>query len=190
MSAAFEAAVAAIDRANAEDPKGDELLYGRRMADWVRTLAPQASEELLLAARAQHVGRWKVPRSTYPEGRNGYLKWREGLKKVHADALAAMMKDAGYPEESIAKARSLLVRKNLAADAEGQTLEDAACLVFLQFEFVEFSSKTEPGKMVDILRKSWAKMSPAARDHALQLPLAPAELDLVKRALEKNGPPG
>jgi hypothetical protein len=182
---AYEAATAAIDRANAEDPKKVEVLYGQRMVDWVRALAPDASEELLLAARAQHVRRWTVPRSTYPEGRLGYLKWREGLKKFHADTLASIMKDAGYADAPIEKARSLLVRKNLAADAEGQTLEDAACLVFLQFEFAEFSAKTEPGKMVEILRKSWGKMSPAARERALKLTLGSAELELVKQALGK-----
>jgi hypothetical protein len=181
----FEAACAAIDRANAEDPKGGELLYGRRMVGWVKALAPGASEELLLAARAQHVRRWTVPRSQYPEGRNGYLKWREGLKTFHADTLAAIMKDAGYGAAAISKSRSLLVAKNRAADAEGQTLEDAACLVFLEFEFAEFSAKTEPDKMVDILRKSWVKMSPAAREQALRLKLGAPELALVKRALEK-----
>lgn len=183
--ASFDAAGAAIDRANAEDPKGVELLYGRRMVDWVRKLAPGASEELLLASRAQHLRRWTVPRSSYPEGRSGYLRWREGLKKFHADALAAIMTEAGYDADAVAKARHLLVRKNLADDAEGQTLEDAACLVFLQFEFAEFSAKTEPDKMVDILRKSWAKMSPPAREQALALPLGPAELNLVKKALGK-----
>lgn len=181
----YEAACAAIDRANAEDPKGYEVLYGQRMVEWVRKLAPDASEELLLAVRAQHLRRWTVPRSTYPEGRVGYLKWREGLKQFHSDQLAAIMKDAGYGDDPIAKTRSLILRKNQSADAEGQTLEDAACLVFLQFEFAEFSAKTEPGKMVDILRKSWAKMSPAARDCALRLPLGAAELNLVKKALEK-----
>lgn len=183
MTASYEAAAGAIDRANAEDPKGYEVLYGQRMVDWVRALAPDASEELLLAARAQHVRRWTVPRSSYPEGRLGYLKWREGLKKFHADTLASIMKDAGYGDASVEKCRGLLVRKNLASDAEGQTLEDAACLVFLQFEFAEFSAKTEPGKMVEILRKSWGKMSPAARDRALKLNLGAAELELVKQAL-------
>ncbi|HZE97799.1 MAG TPA: DUF4202 domain-containing protein [Planctomycetota bacterium] len=186
----FDAACAAIDRANAEDPQGREVDYGRRMVDWVRKLAPDASEELLLASRAQHIRRWTVPRSSYPDGRNGYLRWREDLKKFHAETLAGILKDAGYGEESQAKARQILVRKNLATDAEGQTLEDAACLVFLQFEFPEFSGKTEPDKMVDILRKSWKKMSSAAREQALGLPLAPRELALVKRALEKPGAPG
>ena len=124
-----------------------------------------------------------MPRSSYPDGRTGYLRWREGLKKFHADTLASIMKEAGYGDPSVEKSRSLLVRKNLASDAEGQTLEDAACLVFLQFEFAEFSAKTEPGKMVEILRKSWGKMSPAARDQALKLNLGDAEQNLVKRAL-------
>lgn len=182
---AYEAASAAIDRANAEDPKNYEVLYGQRMVEWVRRLSPDASEELLLAARAQHVRRWTVPRSSYPEGRTGYLRWREGLKKFHADTLAAIMREAGYGADAAAKARHLLVRKNLADDAEGQTLEDAACLVFLQFELAEFSAKTEPDKMVDILKKSWGKMSPAAREAALRLDLGPAELALVKKALGK-----
>jgi hypothetical protein len=181
----YEAACAAIDRANSEDPEQYEVLYGRRMVDWVRRLSPGASEALLLAARAQHVRRWTVQRSSYPDGRAGYLRWREGLKKFHADTLAAIMTEAGYGADAVAKARHLLVRKNLADDAEGQTLEDAACLVFLQFELAEFAAKTEPDKMVDILRKSWGKMSPAAREAALRLDLGPAELTLVKKALGK-----
>lgn len=185
-SPAYDAACAAIDRANAEDPKGYEVLYGQRMVDWVRKLAPDPSDELLLAARAQHIRRWTVPRSKYPDGRSGYLAWREGLKKFHADALASIMKDVGYGDASIAKSRSLLVRKNLASDAEGQTLEDAACLVFLQYEFAEFSAKTAADKMVVILRKSWGKMSPAARDQALKLNFETAELELVKKALSKS----
>ena len=179
----YEAACAAIDRANAADPAGHELPYSRRMVEWTRTLAPGASEELRLAARAQHVRRWETPRSAYPEGRAGYLRWREGLKKFHADVLAALMREAGYAEASVAKAAGLLLRKNLAADPEGQTLEDAACLVFLQFEFADFTTKTEEGKVVDILRKTWGKMSPAAREAALKLSFAPREADLVNRAL-------
>lgn len=181
----FDAASAAIDRANAEDPHGRELRYSHRMVDWVRRLAPSATEELLLAARAQHVRRWTIARSAYPDGRTGYLHWREDLKKFHAETLGAIMREAGYGESSIAKTRSLLVRKNLSSDAEGQTLEDAACLVFLQFELGEFAAKTEPDKMVDILRKSWKKMSPAAHREALGLEFPPDQAALVQRALEK-----
>ena len=186
----FDAACAAIDRANAEDPQGHELPYSHRMVDWVRRLSPSASEELLLAARAQHVRRWTVARSTYPEGRTGYLRWREDLKKFHAETLGAILREAGYPEESLSKTRSLLVRKNLSSDAEGQTLEDAACLVFLQFEFGEFAAKTELDKMVDILRKTWKKMSPAAQREALGLTLPSDQAALVKRALENPPGPG
>lgn len=186
----YDSACAAIDRANAEDPQGREVPYSHRMVDWVRKLAPTASEELLLAVRAQHLRRWTVPRSTYPEGRNGYLRWREDLKKIHADALGGIMAAAGYGEAAIAKSRNLLVRKNLSTDAEGQTLEDAACLVFLQFELAEFAAKTEPDKLVDILRKSWKKMSPLARDRALGLNLTPDQVALVQRALEKPAAPG
>ena len=186
----FEAACAAIDRANAEDPQGREAIYSQRMVGWVRTLAPDASEELLLAARAQHLRRWTVARSTYPEGRSGYLRWREDLKKFHADTLGRIMTEAGYDGAAVAKTKGLLVRKNLSSDAEGQTLEDAACLVFLQFELGDFAARTEPDKLVEILRKSWKKMSPAGQRQALALELTAAQRDLVKRALEKSPGPG
>ena len=106
------------------------------------------------------------------------------LKRFHADTVAEMMKDAGFGAPSIVKVRTLLVRKNAAADPEGQTLEDAACLVFLEAELAAFAAKTEPGKVVDILKKSWGKMSPAARQAALELPYGPAEKALLDRALK------
>lgn len=179
----YEAACAAIDRSNRGDPAGHELPYSQRMVEWTRTLAPGASEELLLAVRAQHVCRWTVPRTKYPGGRAGYLAWRESLKKFHAETLAAAMKESGYPDASVAKAKALILRKNLASDPEGQTLEDAACLVFLQFEFAEFAAKTEDGKVVDILRKTWQKMSPRAREAALVLPFEAREQALLGKAL-------
>lgn len=188
----FDAAVAAIDRANSGDPRPQEaegrtwpqeVLYSRRMSDWVSRLATGASEELRLAARAQHLCRWEVSRSTYPEGRLGYLRWRKDLKKIHADKLAAIMREAGYDDGSIDKARTLILRKETARDPEGQTLEDAACLVFLQFEVVAFAAKTDDSKVVDILRKTWAKMSPVAREAALKLDLGDRERGLVERAL-------
>ena len=189
----FDAAVEAIDRANSEDPRTQEadgrtwpqeVLYSRRMTDWVARLAPGASEELRLAVRAQHFRRWEVPRSTYPEGRLGYLRWRKDLKKIHADKLAAIMRDAGYGDASIEKAGTLILRKETARDPEGQTLEDAACLVFLQFEFAEFAAKTDDAKVIDILRKTWRKMSATARETALGLELGDRERGLVGRALD------
>lgn len=179
----YAAACAAIDRANAEDPQGKELEYGARMAAWVERLAATASEELRLAARAQHVRRWSIPRTSFPEGRTGYLAWRERLKKLHAETAAAILKEAGYAEAAIAKVRSLIQRKEKAADPEGQVLEDAACLVFLETELVPFAAKTEEGKLVDILRKSWGKMSPAGREAALKLPFGERERALLQKAL-------
>jgi uncharacterized protein DUF4202 len=179
----YETACAAIDRANGDDPRAHELPYSQRMVEWTKKLSPEASDELLLAVRAQHVRRWTVPRASYPEGRSGYLQWREALKKFHADTLAAILKDAGFAEPAIAKAKSLILRKNLASDPEGQTLEDAACLVFLQHEFAEFAAKTPDEKVVDILRKTWKKMSPRARDFALGLAFPERETSILRKAL-------
>ena len=180
----FDAVVRAIDRANADDPRAPrETEYSRRMAGWAVRLRPDASPELLLAVRAQHVRRWSIPRESFPEGRVGYLNWRERLKKLHADVLGEAMAQAGYADASVQKARSLILRKNHAADPEGQTLEDAACLVFLETEFVEFAGKTPDDKVVEILKKTWEKMSAPAREAALKLSLGDREKALVGRAL-------
>lgn len=189
----YPTACGRIDAANAEDPRRvedggrswpREVLYSRRMVAWVERLAPEASEELRLAARAQHLRRWTIPRSRFPEGRKGYLQWRETLKTFHADETAALLREAGYGEASVDKVRTLLRRKNLAADPEGQTLEDAACLVFLAHEMEEFAARTAEDKMVDILRKSWVKMSAAGREAAKGLDLGAREKALLERALE------
>jgi hypothetical protein len=179
----YEAAAAAIDRANAEDPRGREKEYGERMTSWALRLAPGASEELLLAVRAQHVRRGSIPRTDFPEGRTGYLAWREKLKRLHADIAAGLLKDAGYGDASIAKVRGLILRKEKAPDAEGRVLEDAACLVFLETEFAGFAAKTDEEKTIDILRKTWAKMSPAGREAALKLEFGARETALLKKAL-------
>ena len=192
MSNRYDAACRAIDEANGDDPRKQEadgktwpqeVLYSRRMVGWVERLAPNASEELLLACRAQHIRRWEVERSSYPDGRMGYLKWRKDLQRRHADTLGSIMKDAGYPEDSVAKAQQLILRKNNAKDPEGQALEDAACLVFLEFEFSAFVAKTEEAKVVDIVRKTWKKMSDRAREEAGKLSFGEREGAVIKAAL-------
>lgn len=188
MTPRYEAAATAIDRALEEDPKGREKDYGARMCAWARRLAPTASEELLLAARAQHVKRWSIPRSEFPMTRPGYLAWREKLKRVHADLAVELLQKAGYDEASTSKVRSLIQRKEKAADPEGQVLEDAACLVFLETEFAEFAAKTEEGKTIDILRKTWGKMSDAGRAAALTLTFGEREKALIGRALAAPPP--
>ena len=185
----------AIDQANREDPRQDlvggkpypkEWLYSERMTEWVKQLAPQASEELLIAARAQHICRWKIPRANYPWTRKGYIQWRETLKRFHADLVMKLMKDADYPDESIQKVENMILYKNMSKHPEGQTLEDAACLVFLQYEFEKFSKKADEEKIINILRRTWGKMSEAAHQAALQLAYAPEQKSLIEKALTSS----
>ena len=160
-----------------------EALYAQRMLHWTRTMQPEASEELLLAVDAQHLQRWLLPRESYAMDRKGYLLWREELKKIHAEKLADLMRTAGYPETSIQKASQLIRRKQMASDPDGQTLEDAACLTFLELDFADLLAKTKSTKMIEILQKTWKKMSAQGQALALQLPLGPAEQTLIKVAL-------
>lgn len=188
----FERALAAIDAANAEDPNSEtvdgaaqprELAYGRRMSAWLERLRPDAPEALRLACRAQHIRRWAIPRDTFPAGRQGYHQWRRRLYDFHADTAAELLRDAGYGEDTIARVRTLLRKEHLRQDPDTQSLEDTACLVFLQYHFPEFATRTEPEKMVDILRRTWGKMSETAHRHALALDLPEEARVLVDRAL-------
>ena len=181
-----------IDALNAEDPNTDtvhgivhprELAYAERLTAWVVRLNPNASEALRIAARGQHVRRWTMPRSQYPMNRQGYLKWRETLKAFHAETVAGLMREAGYGEAEIDRVTRLMSKRELGRDADTQTLEDALCLVFLDTQFAELRAKTADEKMLDVLRKTWKKMSEAARAEALRLPLGDAERRLLKRAL-------
>lgn len=191
----FDDAIAAIDAANAEDPNREafegrewpkELLYGRRMSGWLDRLAPDASEVLKLAARAQHIQRWHIPRKDYDEGKKGYHLWRTTLYRHHAERAGEILAQAGYDAETIARVGTLLQKKHLRSDPEAQTLEDAACLVFLENHFAEFSTRYEADKIVDIVRKTWAKMSPNGHKAALVLAGSlPADaLQLVQTALK------
>jgi len=184
-------AYARIDAANAEDPRSEdvdgrqvpkELLYGQRMTATLSSFRPDAPEAVRLAARAQHIRRWEIPRSDYPEGRKGYLRWRTTLYQRHADLAAEICAAVGYDDDTIASVRALLRKRGLGRDEHVQILEDVICLVFLQHYFAEFARKHDDDKVVSILQKTWAKMSPAAREAALRLDLGP-ERRLVERAL-------
>lgn len=188
----FQKAISLIDQVNAEDPIKEvaagreiakELLYSIRMTEKLDQFEPGASEAMQLAVRAQHIGRWKIPRSDYPMDRVGYLKWREELKKMHADMAATILGEAGFDEEVIERTKSLIRKKQLKTDPETQTMEDVICLVFLEYYFEEFAAKHESAKVIDILKKTWAKMSDKGHRAALQLPLSPASLELVKEAI-------
>ena len=191
--ARFEAALRRFDEENARDPNTElvagvprprELVYAERLSDWVLRLKPDASEALRLAARCQHLCRWMIPRSRYPMDRTGYLKWRTELKKFHAEKSGQILREVGYGEELVAQVQALNLKKDFPRDPDSRVLEDALCLVFLQFQFADLAAKTDADKMINALRKSWQKMTEAARAEALKLPFAPREKALLERALQ------
>jgi hypothetical protein len=190
--ALFEKAISAIDAANAVDPtlvptpdgpRPKELVHAELMTAWVRRLRPDASEALLLAARAQHIRRWESPRSSFPEGRTGYLRWRTQLYRFHADTAAALLREAGYGEDVAGRVGALIRKELLGRDPDAQAIEDALCLVFLELQLGDVAGKMDREKLITVLRKTWTKMSPAARGLALELALPEAERELVAAAL-------
>ena len=188
----FSEAIRRFDEENGRDPhlivvdgvaQPHELLYARRLTEWVLRLQPNASKPLLLAARSQHICRWLVPRSSYEMTRAGYLRWRNDLKHLHAKKSAEILREVGYDEATIARVVELNLKKGLGHDQECQVLEDALCLVTLQYQLADLMEKTDPDKMVGILRKTWRKMSDVARAHALALPFTEAESVLLEQAV-------
>jgi hypothetical protein len=172
-----------FDAANAADPAGRELDYGRRMSAWLERIAPDASVPLRLAVRAQHIERWRIPRADYPDGRQGYKRWRSDLARLHAEVAGAILETVGYPDDTVARVGDLIQKRRLSSDPEAQALEDTACLVFLDHYLTDFAVKHPEDKVVDILRKTWNKMSERGRALALELELAEHLAALVRRAL-------
>lgn len=195
-AARLAAALQRFDEENARDPNPEtaagrtwprELLYAQRLTDWVLRLCPAASEPLRLAARGQHLCRWMIPRDQFPRTRAGYLKWRAELKQFHARKARAILEQVGYPEAIIAQVEALILKQNFPHDADSRILEDALCLVFLEHQLADLARRSEDAKMVNALRKSWHKMTPAAREIALQLPLGAPERALLDQALASPG---
>lgn len=185
-------AFAAIDAANGADPtrivvRGEErpkeLAHAELVTEWVRRLEPEAGEALLLAARAHHLRRWTIPRGSYPEGRSGYLRWRKALHEQHAREVAEILAAVGYDDATIARVQDLVRKRRLGKDDEVQVLEDALCLVFAETQLQDLARRVETEKMVDVIRKTLAKMSPRAIDLALTLDLPDDSRVLVARAL-------
>jgi hypothetical protein len=194
----FQEALRRFDEENSRDPntvidggapRPRELVYARWLSDWVLKLRPDASEELLLAARCQHLRRWMSPRDSYPMTRAGYLRWREDLKKFHAEKAGAILREVGYPEAVVARVQSLNLKKDLSNDPEVQVLEDALCLVFLERQFAELAKKSNDEKMINALQKSWKKMSAVGQAFALKLSYGDPEKELLERALGKSENP-
>lgn len=193
----YENTVALIDAANAEDPRMDtmdgkpvprELLYGQRMAEMIGRYAPEADDVMKLAVRGQHIQRWKTPRSSYPMTREGYLAWRTGLYKFHAETVGQLMKQAGWDDASIERARQAVGKRALKVNPDTQMLEDVTDLCFIEHYMLEFAGQhaeyTEE-KWLDIVRKTWKKMSPRAHEFALsgKLKLPAPLVPLITKAV-------
>lgn len=197
QSEAFEPAVALIDAANAEDPNTETLdgetwpkerLYSERMSDMQQRFAPQADEAQRLAVRAQHIQRWKSPRSDYPMDRQGYLQWRTALYKFHAETAAGLLAQAGYGEDVIERVRQAVGKRALKVNPDTQLLEDVAALVFIEHYMLEFAGKHpeyDEAKWLDIVRKTWKKMSAGAQQFALSggIRLPEPLVPLIQKAL-------
>lgn len=184
-----------FDEENARDPTGEmvqgvarprELVYAERLTDWVLKLCPDAPEELRLAARCQHICRWMIPREKYERTKAGYLRWRNELKKFHAQKAGGILREIGYPEEMIARVQALNLKKDFPNDPASRVLEDALCLVFLEHQFDDLAAKSTEEQMINALRKSWNKMTPAAQTEALKLEYSSRERRLLELALKAD----
>jgi hypothetical protein len=189
MSDRLQSALDAIDAANARDPTDEagepaEFVYGRRMSEALAAFAPHASELLRIAVRGQHIERWLSPRRSYPEGKAGYFAWRNAAKKRHAERLGQIMAACGYDETAIDRVGALVRKERLRADADAQTLEDVACLVFLRHYAERFAASHEDEKVLDILVKTQRKMSAHGRATALEFGVHAPVLALYERALQ------
>lgn len=170
MSGRIETVIAAIDRANAADPTLEQetrepaaLVYGRRMSEELDRICPDASEHLRIAARGQHIERWKLPRSTYPDGREGYHAWRKAQALAHGARVAELMIAAGYSESDGARVAQMLRKEGIKRDPEVQMLEDVICLVFLRWYFADFAARHDQEKIFGIVAKTARKMSAKGR---------------------------
>jgi len=191
----FQNAVAGFDHFHREDPVSEtvngeqvprELVYSRRMAAWVERLNPDAGEILLLAAHCQHLRRFRLPRTDYPPGRRGYLAWRRAAAGEHARLAGAVLRDAGYGREQMERVQNLVLKRAArSAPSDARTLEDAACLVFLERDLESLASRLGPEKTVEVLARTWPKMSSAGREAAAGLELKPELREMVARAQKK-----
>lgn len=183
MSAlAFQTAIKKFDDYNSADPKGHEVLYAQRMSDRLKKFRPDAEEHIQLAVRCQHIGRWQIPRNTYPDGKKGYIAWRNKLKDHHAEIAGRIMGDCGYSQDMIGKVQDLLEKKDLRSNPDTQLLEDVVCMVFVEFYLDDFASKHDDAKVIDILVKTFRKMTPAAISASKALNLPSRSKELLERA--------
>ena len=193
----LEKAVALIDAANSEDPNQvtvdgkawpKELLYSRRMSDMLERYAPGSDDEVKLAIHAQHIQRWKSPRDAYPMDRIGYLKWRKDLYRFHASTAAELLAQAGYGDDVIDRVRQAVAKVDIKNNPDTQMLEDVTDLVFIEHYMLEFAAKHpeyDEEKWLDIIRKTWKKMSGRAHEFALSgnITLPEPLIPLIQKAV-------
>ncbi|GEO04078.1 hypothetical protein AAE02nite_17420 [Adhaeribacter aerolatus] len=188
----FQAAIRRFDEVNSEDPNVEvaagitypkEVLYAQRMTACLNRVAPDASEALQLAVRCQHIRRWAIPRQDFPMDVQGYNKWRNSLKKHHAEIAGQILQEVGYDPETIERVQFLVQKRQLKIDPEVQLLEDIICLVFLQYYFLDFARQHGEAKVIDIVQKTWRKMTPEGHQLALQLDLPAEAQALIGKAL-------
>jgi len=194
----LEAVLAAIDEANSDDPRMTvvdsatrpyEVVYSERMTERLAAMYPEASELLCIAARAQHIRRWDIPRNRYPEGRAGYNDWRKACREHHGELVSRIMADHGYGGEDIAHVIKLIKKEQLKKDRESQALENVVDVVFIDHYFDEFIAKSpsySDEKIIDILGKTMRKMSPKGHQAALALDLPERTRALVMAAVERE----
>jgi hypothetical protein len=176
----------AADPVRAADGRPAELAYADNMERWVGRIVPAADPLLLLAARCQHLERWSVPRASFPLGKPGYLAWRRSLYGQQAERARQLLLEAGVPTGSAAEVATWVSKSGLKVNAGTQALEDAAVLVFLESEIAAFAAQHADyprEKFIDILRKSWRKLSPRAQELALALELPAPIAALVRDAV-------
>lgn len=180
-----------FDSANKKDPNTEvfegttypkEVLYGIRMTERLNEFNPSASIALQLTARCQHICRWEIARESYDMNREGYLRWRQDLKKFHTNKASSILQDVGYDKETIDKVSFLLEKKQLKKNEDTQCIEDVICLVFLQYYLESFALKHPEVKTIDILKKTWRKMSVKGQGVALKLPLSKFASELIFKA--------
>ena len=194
----YLSAIAAFDQANGEDPNKDthdgkeypkELLYAIRMGEMQERYIPEATEAVKLAVRAQHIQRWKISRNEFPMDRQGYLQWRTKLYKFHAQTAGDLMRTVGYDDEMIERVMTIVSKKGLKVNPETQMMEDVVDLVFIEHYMMEFATKHpeyEEDKWIQIIRKTWQKMSPRAHEFALsgKIKLPEALVPLILKAVQ------
>jgi hypothetical protein len=197
-STLYQAAIAAFDQANAEDPNKEvfdgkeypkELLYAQRMSEMQERFAPEASEAVKLACRAQHIQRWKSPRSDYAMDKKGYMLWRTNLYKFHAETAGALMKRVGYDDAMIERVKTIVGKKELKTNPETQMMEDVVDLVFIEHYMLAFAgqhSDYDEAKWIVIIKKTWDKMSDRAHDFALagKIKLPEALVPLILKSIK------